>query len=378
MRLADLRPLAAQQSASARYAAHGDSVNRYSHFLQMAYNFLLRRTDFVLLFVSPTIFAFFAFQIAINIVGTVLLIILLWRCLPPGRTPSFRPELIGRIWRFAGGASANTLLSLLISQLDKAVVSVMLPLEFFGYYTLGSRVAACLSVASSPLFAAFFPAFSRQVASRNDDKLADLYHRGSQLMSVLIIPAALTVIFFAKPLIFAWTGKELIADRTSRIAALLTAGSALNCLLNIPYALQLAYRWMRLAVWSNTFALGVTIPLLLILTRHFGAAGAAAVCLIVNLTYLLTDVMPMHRRLLTSEAKRWLFEDVGLPLIACTATAALLYERVTWSSTRLGAALAVTITASILGVVAVVATPLTRSQIRELIARKHVVLDAST
>ena len=65
---------------------------------------------FILLFVSPTILAFFAFQIAINVVETVLLIILLWRCLPPGRTPSFRPELIGRIWRFAGGASANTLL----------------------------------------------------------------------------------------------------------------------------------------------------------------------------------------------------------------------------------------------------------------------------
>ena len=113
---------------------------------------------FILLFVSPTIFAFFVFQIAINLVQTVVLTILLWRCLPPGQTPRFRPELVRRIWRFAGGISASTLVWLLVSELDKFVVSAMLPLESFGYYMLGSRIAACLGVASSPLFIAFFPA----------------------------------------------------------------------------------------------------------------------------------------------------------------------------------------------------------------------------
>ena len=187
---------------------------------------------FILLFVSPTIFAFFVFQIAINLVQTVVLTILLWRCLPPGQTPRFRPELVRRIWRFAGGISASTLVWLLVSELDKFVVSAMLPLESFGCYMLGSRIAACLGVVSSPLFTAFFPAFSREVASGNERKLADLYHRGSQLTSVLVLPAALIVIFFAKPLIFAWTGKESVADRTALIAALLTAGSAFTCIVD--------------------------------------------------------------------------------------------------------------------------------------------------
>jgi O-antigen/teichoic acid export membrane protein len=326
---------------------------------------------FILLFISPTIFAFFVFQIAINVVQTAVLTILLWRCLPAGRTPRFRPELVRRIWRFAGGNTAITLVSLLVSELDKVVVSVLLPLESFGYYVLGSRIAAGLSIGSSPLFTAVFPAFSRQVASGNERKLADLYHRASQLMSVLVLPVALTVIFFARPLIFAWTGKELVAERTSLIAALLTTGSAFGCLVSVPYALQLAYGWTRLAFWSNVFALCVSIPLLLILTRYFGAAGAASVWLIVNASYLATDVMPMHRRLLRSEAKRWLFEDVGIPLIACITTAVLLFERLGYSGTRLRAALTVAFAAAILGSVALLCTPLTRNQIRELVARKR-------
>jgi O-antigen/teichoic acid export membrane protein len=325
---------------------------------------------FVLLFVSPTISAFFVFQIAINVVQTAVLTTLMWRCLPSGRTPRFRPELVRRIGRFAGGTSANALLFLLISQLDKVVVSVMLPLESFGYYTLGSRVAACLSVASSPVFAAFFPAFSRHVVSGDEEKLADLYHRGSQLMSALVLPAAVTVIFFANPLIFAWTGKKFVADHTSIIAALLTAGSAVNCLLNTPYALQLAYGWTRLAFWSNLFALCISIPLLLILTRQFGAAGAAGVWLIVNLSYFATDVIPMHRRLLKSEAKRWFLKDIGIPLIAIFVCAVLLFERTDYSSTRLMAGLTVILASSVLGGVGFMATPLTRKQFRMLILRK--------
>jgi len=332
---------------------------------------------FILLFVSPTIFAFFVFQIAINVVQTAVLTVLLWRCLPPGRTPRFRPELFRRIWRFAGGNTANTLLWLLISELDKFVVSAMLPLEAFGCYMLGARVAACTSAACSPVFTAFFPAFSRQVASHNHRKLAGLYHQGSQLMSMLAIPAALTVIFFSNPLIFAWTGKQIVADQTALIAALLTAGAAFNCIVSIPYALQLAHGWTSLAFWSSLFSLLVSIPLLLILTRHFGGAGAASVWLMVNAGYLATNVIPMHRRLLASEAKRWFFEDIGIPLLACLATAAVLSERMPRAITRPGAALTVAIAAALLASVALFTTPLTRKQLREALACKRAVAPAS-
>ena len=82
----------------------------------------------------------------------------------------------------------------------------------------------------------------------------------------------------------------------------------------------------------------------------------------------MTTQLIMHRRLLTSEAKRWFCEDVGIPLIACTATAALLYERITWSGTRLSAALDRGSSSRYLSEAShVMVTPLTRKQIRELI-----------
>jgi O-antigen/teichoic acid export membrane protein len=321
----------------------------------------------ILVFVSPTIGAFFEFQIAINIVQTAVLTVLLWRCLPAGNTPRFRPELVRRIWRFAGGASACTLAWLVVSELDKVVVSAIMPLESFGYYALGSRVAACVNAASWPLFAAFFPALSRQVASGDERKLADLYHRASQIMSVLVLPSALTVVFFAKPLIFAWTGNEVLAGQTASIAALLTAGSAVTCIVSIPLALQLAYGWTSLSFWSNTLSLFVSVPMLLVFTEHFGGAGAASVWLLVNLGYFVTQVIPMHRRLLRSEKNRWFCEDVGIPLIACTIAAGSLFEGTGPPATRIGATLIVIFSTVILASVAILATPLTRQQMREAI-----------
>ena len=49
----------------------------------------------------------------------------------------------------------------------------------------------------------------------------------------------------------------------------------------------------------------------------------------------------------------------------------LLFERLSYSGTRLTAALTVAFAAAILESVALLATPLTRKQIRELIARKR-------
>jgi O-antigen/teichoic acid export membrane protein len=316
----------------------------------------------ILYFVSPTIFAFFVFQIIINVFQTIILTVSLWHCLPSGQTPRIRHELLRGIWRFAGGNTALTLIWLITSSLDKLIVSAMLPLEVFGYYTLGSRIALCLSSGSQSLFSVFFPVFSREAAANNESRLADLYHQGSQLLSVLTIPGGMTVIFFANPLIFAWTGKQLVADHTALIAALLTASAVLSALFTLPAALQLAYGWTSLGIWTGILSLCASVVLLLILINHFGAAGAASVGMITGIAFS-PGLVIMHRRLLTSEARQWIFVDVGLPFSACAIAGWILARHLTFPDTRLGAVLLVTVSFALLSGVALLAAPAMRRQI---------------
>lgn len=320
----------------------------------------------VLVFVSPTILAFLVWQIAINIGHTGTTASLLWWSLPAGGTPRFRPELLRRIWKFAGGVTATALVSVLLSDLDKLVVSGLLSLEEFGFYTLASRMAATLYLASSSVFAALYPAFVRLATAPDEPKLAELYHRGAQMMSVLVLPAAITGALFARPAIFAWTGNELIADNTAPIASLLMIGTAFHCVLTVPYAAQLAYGWTSLAFWVNLSYVPITTVLLVVLTKHFGTTGAAGVWLLINASWFGTHVPLMHRRLLRNEARRWYVQDVGIPLVACGLTAALIAAGAGPTTTRLGAGLTVVFAGLLVGAVGLLATPLVLKQLRDV------------
>lgn len=270
----------------------------------------------ILLYVSQTILAFFWWQVAINLLNTAVLVALLWKCLPEGRAPRFRPETLRKIRKFAAGITGVAIVSMLLTDLDKLVVSKMLPLEEFGYYSLAWRMASMLYMVSGPVFAVWFPAFSRFVATKDDARLVEAYHRGAQLMSVLVLPVAATMVFFAKPIIFAWTGNELTAEHTWLLAALLTAGTAFHCLVSIPYALQLAHGWTSLAFYTNLVTTTVAVPVLITATYKFGVVGAASIWLVITLGFMLVQLPMMHRRILRGELWAWYLRDSGFPALA--------------------------------------------------------------
>jgi O-antigen/teichoic acid export membrane protein len=291
---------------------------------QVAYNAILagaatlRAVGAVLVIwlVSPTIQAFFAWQIVASALQTVLAAGALWHFLKmPDHVPAFRRELLRGVYRFSGGVAAISVVTLFLTQTDKLVLSKLLSLDAFGYYTLASTVSGTLYILITPVFSTFFPVFAQSVA-RDGEGLRALYHRASQLMSVVVLPAALVLAFFAKELLLIWTRNPTTAERTHAIVAILVLGSALNGLMNVPYALQLAYGWTRLTLYSNIVALLVLVPSMLLAVVRFGPVGAATMWLVLNAGYVLITLPIMHRRILSGELRQWFAQDVGLPFAA--------------------------------------------------------------
>ena len=270
----------------------------------------------VLWLISPTIVAFFSWQIVVSILQTALGALLLNRALPnTGARARFRKYLLREIWRFTAGLSGIGILAVILTQMDKIVLSKMLPLETFGYYTLASVIASGFFVIIGPFFLAIFPRFSQLVAARAESQIKPLYHHGCQLMSVVLLSIAITAIFFSREIIFLWTRNADVAAQTYLLASMLITGTVLNGMYNLPYALQLAHGWTRLAFFQNLGAVILLFPGLLVATSIFGASGAAAVWIIVNASYVTIGIQFMHRRLLRKEKLRWYYQDVGLPLL---------------------------------------------------------------
>ncbi len=270
----------------------------------------------VLAYVSPTAKAFFIWQGLVSLATLATLAGKLHLSLPRApRRARFSGEALLQIRGFAGGVFGFSLLSLMLTQIDKLLLSRLLGLTEFGYYMLASTIASGLYLAGAPIILAVSPRLVRLFETGDIPGVTAAYHQASQLVTVMLGPAALLLLLFARGILFAWSGDIDLATRTAPILALLALGTMLNGLLQVPYYLQLAAGWTRLALGTNLVAVIVMVPLLLWAVPRYGAVAGASTWAIVNTAYVLVMLPLMHRRLLPGEMWRWYGNDVLLPLL---------------------------------------------------------------
>jgi len=273
----------------------------------------------ILWIVLPTVQAFFAWQIIISIAQTFLAALILWRNLPrTGSPPRLQNSYFNEIWLFTVGVTGISILGGVVMQMDKVILSKMLTLELFGYYILASGIASVVLLAVTPFFTAIFPRLSQLVMEGDKTGLKNLYHESCQSVSVIILPLAVIIALFAPEILQMWTGNPLIASETHLIASVLVVGAALNALTNMPYALQLANGWTKLAFYQNLASVIILVPGIILLTERYGMVGAAIIWVLLNSGYFFITVQLMHRRLLRGEQRKWYLVDVGLPFIGAS------------------------------------------------------------
>jgi O-antigen/teichoic acid export membrane protein len=280
----------------------------------------------VLAWWSPTIEAYFIWQGIVSIVSVTTLALVVYGCLPTDPLPPqfSRHSLMG-IRHFAGGMMATTFLALLLTQSDKILLSRLLNLEAFGYYTLASTVVIVITLLIAPITQAFYPRFTELVVQGDTQGLIRTYHRSAQLVTVLAAPPALMLTFFSENILSLWTGDSALAHEVAPLLSLLALGTLLNGLMHIPYMLTLAHGWPSFAVWINLVAVAVLVPAILWVTPRYGAMGAAWALGLLNVGYVLIGIHFMHKRLLPGEKWRWYWKDISLPILAATMAAAFLH-----------------------------------------------------
>ena len=270
----------------------------------------------VLAWVSPSIEAFFLWQGLVSGLSVLVFAVAAHRTLPQCEMPlRFSTEAILSVGRFASGMMATTLLVLLLTQVDKILLSRLLSLETFGHYTFAATVAGALLMLVAPIAQAFYPRLTELVTNGEGANLAATYHLGAQLVSALIIPAALMMAFFAETFLWLWTGDAGLAQETAPLLALLALGTMLNGLMHIPYMLQLAHGWSGFAARVNVVAVSILVPAIFWVTPRYGAVGAAWVWLALNAGYVFIGIHFMHFRLLPKEKFRWYLQDIATPII---------------------------------------------------------------
>ncbi|MBE0613580.1 MAG: oligosaccharide flippase family protein [Burkholderiales bacterium] len=269
----------------------------------------------VLAFVSPTIQAFFVWQACVGLAYALSIRWAAWRIIERTETIKFDIDRLKRVWRFSAGMGGIGLAALVFTQLDKVILSKMLELEEFAHYMLATVVVSALYVLITPIFNVVYPRFSALVVKEDVEQLTKLYRLGTRLLATVLFPIAMLLAVFAGDFVRIWTGNPALAADVAPIISLLAIGSALHGVTYLPYALQLAYGMTRLPLTIITILMAIFVPLVVYFALTYGALGGAIAWLILHVVYVCLTSWLTHRQLLKGVGGKWLFQDIGVPLI---------------------------------------------------------------
>jgi O-antigen/teichoic acid export membrane protein len=175
----------------------------------------------------------------------------------------------GYTFRLAG----ITVLSMIHMQSDKAIVSKILSLGVFGYYSMAYNAVSRGMLVSASVSQAVFPSFSALYKQGDRDGLMCQYRKLQDLLCYAVMPLFAAIPFAARPL-FTFVLNAEAARMLLWPVTFLCIGFCMNGTMSIPYILSLAVGKPEIAVRSNTYALFAVLPVTALLIYQFGIAGA--------------------------------------------------------------------------------------------------------
>lgn len=283
------------------------------------FNVLIATLRFIAVFLSMWQFGFtpLVFFIHQLIVALIELAGLFWKSsrLLPSKVSledkigwSFKP--VKPVLKFALTIAFTSSIWVLVTQTDKLILSGILPLSEYGYFTLAVLVASGIMVISSPISSAIMPRMARLNAEGKHDEMIQVYRNATQLVTVICGSAAMTIAFTAEKLLFAWTGDAELAQQAAPILRLYAIGNGFLVLAAFPYYLQYALGNLRYHLIGNAVTVCLLIPAIIYASTIYGAIGAGWVWMILNGFFLLFWVGFVHHKLEPGLHVKWLFLDI--------------------------------------------------------------------
>ncbi|EPW6861947.1 hypothetical protein ACWOVX_003349 [Vibrio vulnificus] len=190
-----------------------------------------------------------------------------------------------KIKRFIGGMALVSFLSALLSQLDKVVVSNILSLDSFSYYSIAALLATIPLIISTPIAGAIYPKLVQSVSIRTNE-LEYQYLFASKYISVLVFPICCMVLFNSDFILYFWTNSESVMSEGSGPLSILIVANTILAIMSMPYFISLAYGDTSIPIRTNLIALILSLPAFYILGGKYNTIGVSIVWLSINFIFL--------------------------------------------------------------------------------------------
>lgn len=267
--------------------------------------------------ISATPRVFFAYQLIVSALELAGLWVVVHRLMPATQKDVARvrfPEIVGAL-RFSLGVSITGVIWIVLTQADKLLLSRLLELSEFGYLSLAVAVAGGVTVVSAPLAQNLMPRLAKLHAEGNGPALSSLYRKSTQGIAGVVGFIGGGLAFMAEPILFAWTGDAVAAEKAAPMLFWYAVGNLAISLSAFPYYLQYAFGRLSFHIIGNVLLVFLMIPSIFVGAGGYGAVGASFAWFANVLLYLVLWVSFSHYKLKVVSWLKWLLLDVGLIVI---------------------------------------------------------------
>jgi O-antigen/teichoic acid export membrane protein len=285
------------------------------------------------LFVGATPEVFFRYQLGVALLEVAVLMVKTYRLMP---VPGGPKRLFGEwqplrdVLRFSLGIAFAGAAWVLVTQIDRLLLSKILTLTDYGYFSIAVLVAGGVFVASAPVGGAIMPRLTRLQAAGQEAQVISLYRSATQLVAAVAGPAALLLAFFSKQVLWAWTGDQILVEKASPVLTLYAVGYGIFMFSAFPYYLQYAKGNMKLHLIGNFLLVVLYVPALTFAAVYYGMTGAGWAWLVLNVLYFVFWIPVVHHRFLTNLHWSWMLRDVLITSTPATLAAWLLHAAMPW------------------------------------------------
>lgn len=291
----------------------------------------------LLMFLNSDPSAFFYFQLIVTLFEFFILMFAAYRMLPyiPSSTKirwgwaPLKPTL-----KFSLTIAFTSAVWVCVTQMDKMILSGILSLSEYGYFTLAVLVAGGILVVSGPVAAALMPRMANLEAQGKHAELILLYRQSTQFVAVVAGAITTTVALGSETILLAWTGDAIISKQAAPILTLYAWGNGVLTLSAFPYYLQYAKGNLRLHLIGNAIFIVLLIPSIVVAATKYHGVGAGYVWLTINLISFVAWLPLVHHRFEPGLNAKWYFHDILKVILPVVFAGTVLFQFINFTDNR--------------------------------------------
>lgn len=276
-----------------------------ANFYQVGWGVLRNGLVALIIMVYPSLTVFFIWQAAATIITTLVIKLSLEKELKGAYSFYFsvkiEKEIFKNVWHFAGGMMLIAVVSALNTQMDKIAISKLLSLENLGYYTLAISLSQSLIVVVNPIATAVLPRFTTLYSAGKTQEASGLFNQMNLIVSIVVFAIMANMCFFAKGLLWAWTGQMKLAEQASVFLPVLAIPMAMIAITYLAYNVAIANGYTKFNNLLGIVSLFITMPGYWIATQYYGAVGAAYVFCAVQILTAFIYLYLINRKFVQAE-----------------------------------------------------------------------------